>query len=79
MLTAQSHGELLLASPLPQITDNASERLLPAGVVGAHSTGYSYRTPPGHRCLPTCCQLVTLRTESVMPVQRVLVAWLEGI
>lgn len=35
MLTAQSHGELLLASPLPEITDNASERLLPAGVVGA--------------------------------------------
>eukprot|EP00892_Ulva_mutabilis_P007576 jgi/Ulvmu1/5190/UM021_0207.1 len=34
MLTAQSHGELLLASPLPEITDNASERLLPAGVVG---------------------------------------------
>lgn len=34
MLTAQSHGELLLASPLPEITDNTSERLLPAGVVG---------------------------------------------
>ncbi len=34
MLTAKSHGELLTASPVPQITDNAAQQLLPSGASG---------------------------------------------
>ena len=35
MLTAKPHGELLTASPVPEITDSAAERVLLPGMVGA--------------------------------------------
>jgi hypothetical protein len=34
MLTAKSHGELLTASPVPEITDTSAERTLPPGMIG---------------------------------------------
>lgn len=35
MLTSKSHGELLSASPLPEVSDSSPRKPLPAGVVGA--------------------------------------------